>query len=61
MFVRQDFTAHVHHSDGSGQSGDNARIARSAGCESNGGLDESGQTFMSIADGDDEDQMGIEN
>ena len=48
----------VHHSDVSGQSGYNARIARSTGYEPNVGLDESGHLFMSMADGDDEDLNG---
>ena len=43
--VRQDISAQVHHSDVSGQSGYNARIARSTGYEPNVGLDESGNVF----------------
>ena len=59
--VRQDFSAQVHHSDVSGQSGFNSRMARSTGYEPNVGLDESGTVLMFTADGDDEDLMGIEN
>ena len=55
--VRQDISAQVHHADVSGQSGCNARIARSTCYEPNVGLDESGNVFMSMADGDDEDLM----
>ena len=58
--VRQDISAQVHHSDVSGQSGYNSRMARSTGYEPDVGLDESGTVLMSTADGDDEDLMGIE-
>ena len=53
--------AHVRHSDVSGPSGHNARIARFAGDEPNVGQDESGTSFMFVAGGDDEDRMGIES
>ena len=43
--VRQDTFAHVHHSDVCGQSGYDARDARSTGCQSNVDLDESGTPF----------------
>ena len=52
-------SARVHHPDVSGQSGHNARIARSTVCEPNVGLDRSGTICMPTADGD-EDLMGIE-
>ena len=52
---------HVHRSDVSGQSGYNVRTARSTGYEPNVALDESGTTFRSIADGDDEDLLGIQS
>ena len=45
----------------SGQSGYNARIARSTCYEPNVGLDESGHLFMSMADGDDEIWMETKN
>ena len=44
--VRQDFSAQVHHSDVSGQSGFSARIARSTCYEPNVGLDESGNLCL---------------
>ena len=59
--VHQDISAQVHHSDVSGQFGQIARAARSAGYEPNVGPDESGSPFMIIADGDDEVLIGIEN
>ena len=51
----------MHHSDVSGQSGSIARRARSTGYEPNVIQNESGTNFMSIADGDDEDLMTVEN
>ena len=59
--VRQNRSAHAHHSDVSGQSGYCARIAPSAGHEPNVGPDGSGTNAMSVANGDDEDLMGIGN
>ena len=52
---------HVHSSDVSGQSGYNVRTARSTSYEPNVALDENGTTFRSIADGDDEDLLGIKS
>ena len=57
----QDISAQVRHSDVSGQTGSRARTARSTSDEPNLIQNERGTTYMSIADGDDEDPMGIEN
>ena len=57
---RKDLSAQVHHSDVSGQSGSIARTACSTGDVPNFVQDENGTMFMSIADGDDEDPVGIE-
>ena len=51
----------MHDSDVSGQSGHSARTARSTGYEPNLIQNESGTTFVSIADGDDEYLIGIGN
>ena len=59
--VRQDISSQVHHWNVSGQSGFHARIARSTGYEPNVGLDESGPNFMSIAESDVKELLGIEN
>ena len=58
--VRQAVSAQVHHSDVVHRAVMPEK-ARSAGCEPNDGPDGSGTHFMSIADGGDEDLMGIEN
>ena len=58
---REDISAQVHHADVSGRSGSIARTARSTGHEPNLIQYESGTHLMSIADGDDEDLMGMEN
>ena len=57
--VRQSKSAQARHSGVSGQSGYHVRMARSAGYECNVGPGESGTISTSIADGDDEDLMGI--
>ena len=57
----QGISAQVHQSDASGQPGYNARTERSTGYEPNVGVDECETTFMSIADGDDDDLIGIES
>ena len=54
-------SAQVHHSDVGGQSCSVARAAHSAGHVPNLVLLRSNANFTSIADGDDEDSVGVEN
>ena len=58
---RQEKSAQVHQADVKGRSGSIVRTARSTGHEPNLIQYESGTHLMSIADGDDEDLMGMDN
>ena len=58
---RQDISAQVHQADVKGRSGSIVKTARSTGHEPNLIQYESGTRLMSIADGDDEDLMGMDN
>ena len=53
--------AHAHHSDVCDQSGSMTRTARSTVYEPNLIQNESGATFLSVTDGDDEDTMTVES
>ena len=58
---RQNFSWQVQHSDVSDQPGSAARTARSTGYDPNFRQNESGTMYISIADGEDEDLMRVEN